>query len=532
MTRQGLSWNGYRAAVPAAVLLIAVAVALAAEDKTVFLEHASKTTASGTPDLRPDPAPVGSRTERTGSGASKRWMLKDRGARQARKSVSSRSGTLGKYGRIHTVRLSKGKPVPDASDKPQEQEQEPTEDPTIQAPDTLEMLPLRGWTIMHDGRFDPETESAFDILQTERVLGIGQSEDPQSYQSGVIDIQATLARLANRYPDGIQGYVELDWEEPFFEVLHHGPTHPKYAKTLENVTEFVRRFKAVFPGTLVTQYNLPAIPYWVKNRDGTVVSWIDASDARRSEIFQELEAMRPLLDEMDWFAPRHYDFVPTEQIPEDRRAAQVAAECEHRAAIVRWLRKYVDDSDRPNRKILPVTRTNWVGGATNYSEWVEMEIPVREYIDEQVMPALLNGADGIKLWQGWEIWMLHLAFIPPDSISTELRSKSLTHLRLLGIIAEDEVPDWRSAAQKRAIQKALGLRQMPYLAAMATAMRSGIVPPIARPTSEAAGPEAAESEPTGDGRKKDAPGRLRVVPSNSSRMRITLRDVSDASNAR
>ena len=528
MTRQGLEWNGYRTAVPAALLLLAVAVALASEDKTVFLEKAPGSTASETPSFNLDPAPARSRVDRTGSAGSGARAAGDRNTRNARMRSASSSTTTVKGGRIRTVALSKVKADRGSPGKPQEQDA--SDDPPVRAPDALEMLPLRGWTILHDGRFDPETESAYDILETERVLGIGQSEDPQSYESGVIDIQATLTRLANRYPEGIRGYVELDWEEPFFEVLHQGPTHPKYAKTLENVTEFVRRFKAVFPGTLVTQYNLPAIPYWVRNREGTVVSWVDAGDERRSEVLEELEAMRPLLDEMDWFAPRFYDFVPTEQIPEDRRAVQVASECEHRAAIVRWLRNYVDTSDRPERKILPVTRTNWVGGSTNYSQWVEMEIPVREYIDEQVMPALLNGADGIKIWQGWEIWMLHLAFIPPDTISAELRSKSLDHLRLLGIIAEDEVPDWRNANQKRVIQRALGLRQMPYLSAIATAMRSGLVPPIARPKVDADdSDQGSMTDPAGN-EKKDAPGRLRVVPSNSSRMRITLRDVGNASS--
>jgi hypothetical protein len=526
MTRKRLSRIVFHCLVPAAALCLTASITIASDGKRVHLSKPTTPTATGSDALVLD------------AHSEKSFRIwNDKPARSSVKRRSAKDGLPAKTprnpadGRIQTVELSKVKAVaakPEGS-KPQETQEQEQEQEQEESPDLFVTHPLRGWTILHDGRFDPDTESAFDILETERVLGIGQSEDPQSVESGVIDIQATLTRLANRYPDGIRGYVALDWEDPFFEVLHQGPTHPKYESTLENVTDFVRRFKEVFPGTLVTQYNLPAIPYWVKNREGTFVSWIDASDARRSEIFEELEAMRPLLDEMDWFVPRFYDFVPTDQIPEDQREAQVAAECEHRAAIVRWLRKYVDNSDRPERKIIPVTRTNWVGGATNYSEWVQMEIPVQEYIDEQVMPALLNGADGVKIWQGWEVWMLHLAFVPPDSISTELRSMSLDHLRLLGIIAEDEVPDWTNATQKRFIQRALGLRQMPYLSAIAMTMRSGIVPPIAGTAAEADESNQVPETGSAEDGKKDEPGRIRVVPSNSSRMRITVQNVRDAS---
>lgn len=396
------------------------------------------------------------------------------------------------------------------------QEKPPAE--TTVEPPSLDALPLRGWTLIRDGAFDPESESVHDVLQSERVLGIAQTEDPRSFETGVIDIEGTLRKLAKRYPDGIKGYVELDWEEPFFEVLHTGPEHPRYQDTLRNVTRFVRRFKEVFPDAVVSHYNLPAIPYWAENESGRTVWWSQLEDSRREELLRELDAMRPLLDEMDWFAPRFYDFVPSGRIPERMRAEQIAAENEHRAEIVRWLRAYVDASDRPDRKILPVTRTNWVGGASDYRDWVEMEIPVQEYLDEQVLPALLNGADGIKMWQGWELWMLHLAFIPPDTIDEELLSKSHDHLRRLGILAPDEVPDWRSARQKREVARALGMRQMPYVSGVAGLMRSGLEPPVARPDDR--DPDVRE-EPD-DATKDAGKDRVRVIPADQTgRLRIT-----------
>jgi hypothetical protein len=343
--------------------------------------------------------------------------------------------------------------------------------------ENFDHLPLRGWSLLHDGVFDPETESAYSVLGTELVRSFAQGDDPQSYESGVIDIQGVLTRLGNRFPDGLSGYVNLDWEEPFFEFLHAGPSHPRFKATLDNLVEFVQRFKARFPETVVTHYNLPAFPFWGTAEDGRTVAWNDISDECRTDFFRNAEALKPLLDELDWFCPRHYDFVPSDEIDEQWKTRQIASEIEHRAAIVRWLRMYVDQSERPDRKIIPVIRTSWVGGSTAHVDWVNKDIPVEEFVQEQVRPSLDSGADGLMLWEGYEMWMLGSAFRPPDSISTDLRENALSYFRMLGILGANEEPNWSSAAQKRAFRRALGIRQLRYVSSIASVMRSGIMPP-------------------------------------------------------
>ena len=349
--------------------------------------------------------------------------------------------------------------------------------PEVDPPTVDVNHPLRGWTLLHDGNFDPITNSAYSVLGCQKVITFAQGDDPQSYESGVIDIDGVLVRLVKRYPDGIEGYVNLDWEQPFFDFLHAGPTHPRFQSTMENLLEFVRRFKGVFPGAVVTHYNLPALPFWGTTEDGRAAAWNDISDKCRSEYFDRMEALKPVLDEFDWFCPRFYDFVPSPEIPEEWRERQIASEIGHRAAIVRWLRTYVDGSERPGRKIIPVTRTAWVGGAGGYEKWVDRDIPVDEFLHEQLKPAMKNGADGIMLWEGYEMWMLGSAFRPPDEISTELRDTALEFFRAMGILATDAVTNWASAEEKRAFRKALGIRQIRYVASIAGQMRSGPKPP-------------------------------------------------------
>ena len=132
-----------------------------------------------------------------------------------------------------------------------------------------------------------------------------------------------------------------------------------------------------------------------------MVRWNDL-EAAKSEVYKELEAMRVLLDEMDWFSPRFYDFIPTELFPKVGRKDMRRDELEYRKDMAGWLRTYVDKSDRPDRPIIPIVRSNWVGGAGGYEEWVDHPMPVDEFIDEQVMPALTGGADGVMLWEGWD----------------------------------------------------------------------------------------------------------------------------------
>ena len=94
----------------------------------------------------------------------------------------------------------------------------------------------------------------------------------------------------------------------------------------------------------------------------------------------------------------------------------------------------------------------------------------------------------------------------------------LTAARRLGILAPDEVPDWRSARQKREVARALGMRQMPYVSGVAGLMRSGLEPPVARPDDR--DPDVREKP---DDASKDAgKDRVRVIPADQTgRLRIT-----------
>lgn len=332
--------------------------------------------------------------------------------------------------------------------------------------------PLRGWILLHDAVFDPQTEAIYNALDVGRCYTIGQSYDPESFETGVIDIPRVITAVARNYPDGLRGYVQLDWEDPFFSILHAGPSHPRFEEVRDNYAEFMRSFKTAFPEALVTHYNIPFIPFWVENSNGSTVWWSKIDDKTLTRYEADLDELRPILDEMDWFCPRYFDFVPSAQLSEESRANRVQAEIDHRKAVVLWLKRYLASSDRPDRKIIPVARTRWSGGIASYAAFDNELIPRDEFIAEQLVPAMESGANGLLLFEVYETWMLDVAFTSPDQVSSELREKALAVLRQNGLLGENELPNWRSAAQKRAFLQALGSAQTPYLAAIASRMRA------------------------------------------------------------
>lgn len=336
---------------------------------------------------------------------------------------------------------------------------------------TQELGPLGKYTILHDGKYDPATMEAFETLGVEYVHVIGQGEDPHAEETGWIDIELVISNLMSRNPGGIHGWLELDFERPFVPILREGITNPRFEEIRTLMRAFVVRVKRAFPDAKVTIYNVPALPWRVPQQDGTFVGWPAIDSEQRSAALEKLEDLKPLLDEFDWFLPRYYDYLPTSEMPESDRERVVPAEIDHRLAHSQWLRSYIDASDRPDRKILPVVRTRWVGGSSTYAEFHGLSIPRKEFLFEQVYPALDGGANGLFIWGGAENYALHIAFTQPGNWSEEILERTYNSFRRLGVLGPDEVPSWTSAIQKRKFQAALGACEAPYVASTASVMR-------------------------------------------------------------
>jgi hypothetical protein len=335
--------------------------------------------------------------------------------------------------------------------------------------------PLGEFSILHDGKYDPATMEAFETLRIKDVYVVGQGEDPQSHETGWINIEALILKMKERNPNGIRGWMELDFERPFVPILREGSTHPRFAEMVTLMKALVVRVKMAFPEAQVTIYNVPALPWYVPQPDGSSVGWASITSEQRAAALAKLHDLKPLLDLMDWFLPRYYDIRPTSELSESDLEHMVPGEIDYRVAHVEWLRAYVDVSDRPDRKIFPAVRTRWVGGASSYASYNGLSIPKKEFLNEQVRPAINSGANGVFIWGGAENYAIHIAFTSPDNWSEEMLEKAYRPFREIGILGSDEVPDWTSATQKRAFKAALGAYESPYVASTALLMREKAV---------------------------------------------------------
>ena len=336
--------------------------------------------------------------------------------------------------------------------------------------------PLGGFVLIHDGKYDPHTMRLFERLGVDDVTYISQGDDPEAEETGRINIESLILQLSKKNPDGVQGWLEIDFESPFVPILRDGDADPRFEETLEHMRTFVERTQDAFPEADVTIYNVPSLPFWVPQPDGSYLAWGQQSSEQRAATLQRLEQVKPLLDQMDWFLPRFYDVRPSSLLPEKDREKIVASEIDYRKAHVEWLREYIDQSDRPDRKIIPVVKTRLVAGSTEFADYVGTQVPIEEFLTEQVVPAIEAGSDGVFIWGGGDNYIMHMAFTPPKHWSDEQLEKTYREFRHLGALGPDEEPRWRSANQKREFLAALGRAEAPYVAAAVRVMRKSTPP--------------------------------------------------------
>lgn len=421
-----------------------------------------------------------------GSGA----MADKQAAKTKRLTLSAKGGNSGKK----VVRPGRNKASKNAMQDPQKTEDHPSvvvgqdagrqsEDEAQDIRDAIrERTPLGEFTLIQNGEYDPTTMETLERLRIEGIEILGQGSDPQSSETGWINIQEMILKLQRRNPDGIHGWLELDFETPFVPILREGASNPRFHEIRTLMTSFVVQVKNAFPEAKVTVYNVPALSWSNPQPDGSNVMWPAITSEQRAAALARLEDLRPLLDEMDWFLPRFYDIRPTDELTEEERSRVLPAEIDYRIAHVEWLRTYVDGSHRPGRKIIPAVRTRWVRGATSFEQFNGMSMPRTEFLDEQVKPALENGADGVFIWSGGENYALHIAFTSPQNWSDEVLERTYDLFRRLGVLGKHDVPNWQSTEQKRAFQAALAAWESPYIGSTARLMREQAI--VARPSEE------------------------------------------------
>jgi hypothetical protein len=297
----------------------------------------------------------------------------------------------------------------------------------------------------------PTSDFVCPVQRAEKYLIVYQNNgDPRAQRTCSIDpasVATEVQRLLALDPSATLGV--LDFEFPFDAVFAAGSSDPRYGPMVASMIETLRVLRRRFPGISWTYYGVPRLPYW--NPEGV---WPSLSAAQREEIFQRsTAAYAPLLNEIDWVMPSLYDVyeralgMPTTAVPRSQ------VEADFRRAYVQCVRRYYERIGRVAKPIIPVV-SPWFQNVSNVEARFLGPIPVDEFAEEQVSPALEAGVDGIAVW-GSMGYALRVAFYTQQSYSPGFpQMQQKFRAALLGTVGAEPAPDWGSqeAAQ------ALGMR--------------------------------------------------------------------------
>lgn len=231
---------------------------------------------------------------------------------------------------------------------------------------------------------------------------IYQGVDPQSYSSARMDTARIVTAVAQEFAAGRGStWGVLDFEEPFNEIMDHGPSDPRFAGAMASLVETLRAVKSSYPAVRWTYYNFPRIPYWNSNRD-----WAALGASERLSIQDEISTKyAPLMDELDWFMPSIYDRYERSRFDASMLPLITMSESSFRDASVEFFRRHMSQPGKARRPIIPMASPWFIEGgrATQYRA-----IPADELIGDQLRPAIDAGADGIALWCATD-WLSTLA---------------------------------------------------------------------------------------------------------------------------
>ena len=251
----------------------------------------------------------------------------------------------------------------------------------------------------HRGYSEPLAARAMRAANVQPYTLFYQTWDPQSLQTNRADPQAIINRWRRFFPPDTTAYLQLDYEYEFLEALRSDPSSDRFQDMLEHLCQVFDEVKAAFPNSKLTYYGLPHFSKFIKDNQGEQLAvWPIANEEERAVELARFEAIRPLLDRLDWFVPNLYDWKRNTTQAEKYGPETVERDFSWRTDVVRLTKEYVLASARPDRPVIPMVCVWYVFRGKETGPDRGLLIPMDEFIHDQVMPAIEGGADGIAFW--------------------------------------------------------------------------------------------------------------------------------------
>lgn len=308
-------------------------------------------------------------------------------------------------------------------------------------------VPKQPFTVIYDwaATEHPEVADKLKKAKAERYVLIYQNIDPEAAKTGLADSSKIIADVHARYGANPSGWGMLDYEFPFDEVFHVGPTHELFGKCAKSLIQAFQDVKQAFPNVKWTYYGFPGLSYWP---GGKLWAFADKA-AQQAEIEKQILGYAPMLEIMDWYSPCVYDVYDLSRMSPQSQASHLINETEYRIARINVIREFWKRNNMTARPILPAVSPFFTGHGNSIGNKV---IPKEELIRDQIMPLITSKCDGMAIWSASD-WYAKMATLPTNpSNAVQQRIRPIFQDDFFGGVE----PNWTDPAVKATLHKGLG----------------------------------------------------------------------------
>lgn len=239
----------------------------------------------------------------------------------------------------------------------------------------------------------PDLNASVRLTSMNAESWMNVTQDPASYKSGEVDIDAAIKQVEKRTGGMPPKWMMLDCEDPFMANLKMPAESKEHQRSLNSMIRAIRAMKERFPQCKWTFYGIPSLSYWLNGKGWATAS----SDDRRKAIQDAAKIYSTLVSEVDWVSVSIYDVYdprmvvagsPTsirgtpESVREDGRAWRIA-----QVGLAKLL--------SGGKPVIPTVCPFWA--PTGIAPYCRM-ISTKDFMLDQVQPAVSAGAAGIALW--------------------------------------------------------------------------------------------------------------------------------------
>ena len=236
-------------------------------------------------------------------------------------------------------------------------------------------------------------------LHATKYTMVYQSVAGPSASRGIANTVAILKHLRDTLPAGFQGWGVFDFEGAFIENLSKDASDPAHQQTVDSLVHLIRAVKQEWPASRWSFWGFPTVRFWIHNKGEEPASWASASDEQKEREFRSaVDQFSVVATEVDWLSPWIYDVYPLSSLKHDAsRQGTIKAQQLWAQAKIEAARRCTQGRQPERVPIIPMFRPLFAPGGSSFTPAF---VPIEEFTEELLVPAIQAGVDGLATWNG------------------------------------------------------------------------------------------------------------------------------------